>query len=246
MFKERIVLTVRAIGGLTAIRQINRIVRRISKTSHYAQFVLEWSVRPVPAWFDHQLDLACLWKKNRTPISVERGIFNLAAIKPGARVLDLCCGNGFYSYYFYAGRASQVVAIDLDKRAIDEARSQHRVENVTYICGDIRSDIPVERFDNVLCDASFEYLTLGEVQALLSKIKLCLVPRGVFSGHGIVQQEHGVEHHHIFRSKKDLVDLLKPHFAFIVMLETLHESRQAIYFSASESTDNLPPIGSSV
>jgi len=42
-----------------------------------------------------------------------------------ARVLDLACGSGFYSYDFLKWGASKVVGIDISSAMIEEARSSH-------------------------------------------------------------------------------------------------------------------------
>ena len=47
----------------------------------------------------------------------------LAPFIKNARVLDLACGSGFYSYHFLKWGASRVVGVDLSPVMIDEARA---------------------------------------------------------------------------------------------------------------------------
>ena len=47
----------------------------------------------------------------------------LAPFINDARVLDLACGTGFYSYSFLKWRASKVVGVDLSPAMVEEARS---------------------------------------------------------------------------------------------------------------------------
>jgi len=166
-FKQGIIKSVRAMGGIAAIVAFNRLLRKLSHLSHYAQYVLQWGVRPVSGWFDHYLDLHYLWRKTRTPLSCERGILGLLAIRQGADVLELCCGDGFNTFHFYSIRAGKILAMDLDRDAIASARKNFAVDNIEFFAGDIRRDMPNQQFDNVVWDASLEYFTADEIDKLI-------------------------------------------------------------------------------
>ena len=103
--KQNIIHFLRAIGGRFIIRYINMLMRSMAKLTHKVQYVIEWGISPNPEWFDHFLDQYYLWPEFLTPWSWERGIFSLLAIKQGARVLELCCEDGFNAQHFYAIRA---------------------------------------------------------------------------------------------------------------------------------------------
>lgn len=225
---------VRFLGGRWILKTLNRGLRRFSAMTHYFQYVLEWGVRPVPGWFDHYLDLHYLWHKTRTPLSWERGIFNLLAISEGAKVLELCCGDGFNAYYFYSIRASCIVALDLDAEAIQSAGRYYVAPNLHYAVADIRTQMPDELFDNIVWDASLEYFTEAEIEQLMRDIKARLGVDGVLSGYSIVQNYRHDEHKYIFRSKEDLLGFLQPYFRNVRIFETRYPSRHNLYFFASE------------
>lgn len=234
--REKIIRLVRACGGVALIVAINRALRRLLALTHQIQFALQWGARPVPAWFDHYLDIHYLWRKSRTPTSVERGILGLLAIQPGARVLELCCGDGFNTFHFYSIRASKVVAVDLDEEAIAAARKNFPAQNIEFLAGDIRHELPDENFDNIIWDASLEYFTAHELQSLLSELKRRMTPNGILSGFSIVQKILAEEHRQIFTSKQQLVDLLSPHFRNVHIVETSYPSRHNLCFYAGDGT----------
>jgi SAM-dependent methyltransferase len=239
--KQRIIKLVRAIGGLTSIIVFNRLLRKVSSLSHHVQFVLQWGVRPVPGWFDHYLDIHYMWGKTRTPLSCERGILGLLAIKEGASVLELCCGDGFNAFHFYSIRAAKIVAIDMDSEAIASARRSFSTGNIEFVAGDIRRDMPNEQFDNVVWDASLEYFTAEEIGRLLAGVKQLLRPGGILSGQVQLLKTQADEHSHIFRSTADLVQFFVPHFQNLRLVETRYPSRHNVYFYASDAALSFLP-----
>jgi SAM-dependent methyltransferase len=235
-FRQRIIKSVRTVGGVAAIVAFNRLLRKLSYLSHYAQFVLQWGVRPVSGWFDHYLDLHYLWRKTRTPLSCERGILGLLAIRQGADVLELCCGDGFNTFHFYSIRAGKILAMDLDRDAIASAQKNFAVDNIEFFAGDIRRDMPNKQFDNIVWDASLEYFTADEIGKLMAEVKARLRPGGILSGQVIIQDVQSEEHSHIFRSTEDLLRFFRPHFQHVRLIETRYPARHNVYFYASDTT----------
>lgn len=188
----------------------------------------------MPGWFDHYLDLHYLWHKTRTPLSWERGVFGLLAISEGARLLELCCGDGFNAYYFYSIRAGNVIAVDLDQDAIRSAEHRFVAPNLRYAVADIRTQMPEGVFDNIVWDASLEYFTEFEIDQLMQNIKSRLAPRGILSGYSMVQEVCREEHKYVFRTKEDLLKFLQPYFHNIRIFETTYPSRHNLYFFAGD------------
>jgi hypothetical protein len=93
--------------------------RKFAAFAHRLQLKYEWGAPPQPEWFDHYVDQFGIFRQTRNPLWVERGTFGLLAIDQGARVLELCCGDGFNSYHFYSIRCSHIIAVDFDKDAIN-------------------------------------------------------------------------------------------------------------------------------
>lgn len=232
--KKLLIKLARLLGGVRILKFFNERMRKIDSFTHYLQYVIEWGVKPVPNWFDHNLDLHYLWHKTRTPLGWERGIFNLLAIRSGAKVLELCCGDGFNSFHFYAIRAGELIAVDFDKDAIRSAERQYFNSNLRYLHADIRTQMPNDKFDNVVWDASLEYFTEPEILQLMQDIKFRLNDAGILSGYSIAQNYRHDEHKYIFRNKEDLIRFLSSYFRNIRVFETKYPSRHNLYFFASD------------
>jgi len=235
--KQDIIRILRAAGGRFIVRRINRLTRSVAMFTHKVQYVIEWGISPNPEWFDHFLDQYYLWPEFLTPWSWERGVFSLLAIKQGARVLELCCGDGFNAQHFYAIRAGSIISVDLDPDAISFANKNFHAKNVTYLTADIRTQMPKGQFDNIVWDAAVEHFTEEEIGHLMTEIKSRLCEGGVLSGHTIVEQDHGKSHHeheYEFTSKEDLMRFLNPFFRNVRVFETIYPSRHNLYFFASD------------
>lgn len=87
--------------------------------------------------------------------------FFIKNLKPGERVLDIGCGNGFMSY----DMATQVpdvnvVGIELNKENIKFAREHYQHPNLNFIHGDALKDkeLPDETFDVVTLSNVLEHI----------------------------------------------------------------------------------------
>ena len=177
------------------VRWTNFGVRRFSALTHRFQFLVEWSVDN-PEYFDHNIDLYSSWHRSRESFPLERGVFSSFAISPNSNVLDLCCGDGFNSFYFYSLRAASVTAIDFDREAIRLAKHNYKAQNLTFRIGDIRTDIPSGPFDKIIWDSAVEHFTEIEIVSITEKIKSVLTPEGKLSGYAIIESSDGGKHLH--------------------------------------------------
>ncbi len=226
----------RFFGARWLLQQLNRGLRALSSFTHFLQLVVEWGASPNPEWFDHFIDVHYSWKKTGNPLPWERGIFNLLAIKNGASILELCCGDGFNAHHFYAIRASQIYSMDFDPKAIASAKRNFKRENVNYAVGDIRKDMPAGPFDNILWDAAIEHFTESEIAQIMVMITERLGTNGILSGYTIVEQADGPGHHeheYEFHSKEDLMRFLSPYFKHVRIFETIYPTRHNLYFFAA-------------
>jgi SAM-dependent methyltransferase len=233
-----IIRLVRLLGGRFLIRKINELLRHVTAFTHRIQFLVEWGAQPTPIWFDHFLDQYYLWRKTRSPLGWERGIFGLLAMRQGARVLELCCGDGFNTYHFYSIRAASVIAVDFDPEAIRFAQRHFDTPNVKYQVADIRSEMPAGPYDNIVWDAAIDYLTEQEIGKVMADIKSRLAEDGILSGYTILEFGRGDFLHgnqYDFKSKEDLIRFLRPHFANVRVMETIYPSRHNLYFFAGDS-----------
>jgi SAM-dependent methyltransferase len=242
MIKSIILFPIKIIGkqNIGAIlRLVSSITRKLAYFAHWLQMKYDWKVPPQPEWFDHYCDQFYLHRKMKSPLWVERGIFGLLAMKQGANVLELCCGDGYNTYHFYSNRANKIISVDFDKDAIPHAKRYNSAPNIDFRLADIRNQMPEGQYDNIIWDAAIEHFTEEEIDAILTNIKSRLKPNGVLSGYTIVEKEDGNKHltHHEyeFKSKEDLRRFFEPHFKKVKIFETMYLHRHNLYFYASNS-----------
>jgi ubiquinone/menaquinone biosynthesis C-methylase UbiE len=222
------------------LRFINRILRNFLRLTHEAQFYAEWLVDH-PEYFEHQMDLHYKWHKTRSPHAIERGVFSSFALRnetpPTGKTLDLCSGDGFFSYYFYSIRSESVIAIDFDSSAIEFAKKNYfEAKNIQFIVGDIRKDIPDGPYDNIVWDASIDYFSKEEIQDIMVRIKAVLKTDGTLSGFSVVNPDYGAKHLHKLeiQNESDLIDFFSPFFKNIDVFTTTYPDRKNLYFYASD------------
>lgn len=174
---------------------------------------------------------------------MERGVFSSFAILSNEKAgvtLDLCCGDGFLSYFFYSLNSNRVIGIDFDPLAISSARRNYSRENVEFVLGDIRSDFPKGPFQNIIWDADIEHFTESEIVAIMKNIKNNLDVDGVHSGYTIQEGEDGKTHLHQheyeFKNREDLLRFFSPYFKNIQIIETRYIDRINYYFFATNGT----------
>lgn len=77
----------------------------------------------------------------------------------GKKILDLGCGNGSMSKYFIEQGASYVLALDISKNMIEEARVKNTHKNITYeVMGMEQISKTKEKFDLVFSSLAFHYI----------------------------------------------------------------------------------------
>jgi len=108
-------------------------------------------------------------------------ISTLLAMKPGSRVLDLCCGNGRHSRQL-AARGFIVTGVDLSSFLLKEATKKNKGGQITYLEADVRHLPFNEEFDYVLnLFTSFGYFEQeSENQKVFTSIYQALKPGGRF------------------------------------------------------------------
>jgi 2-polyprenyl-3-methyl-5-hydroxy-6-metoxy-1,4-benzoquinol methylase len=112
-------------------------------------------------------------------------------------VLDIGCGNGALTYDV-ARKAGRVVGIDLSERNISIARSEYSKDNIEYLHGNARTDLPDQRFDVVILSNVLEHMDkrvefLTSLKRLTSRF-LIRVPMLNRSWIDIYKKELGLEY----------------------------------------------------
>lgn len=110
-------------------------------------------------------------------------LFSLIGDLTGKSVLDLACGEGFYSRFLKQAGAARVVGVDLSERMIELARQQEteRPLGIEYIVHDARTFEPGESFDLVVAGYLLNYASTEEdLRAMCRTIAGSLKPGGRF------------------------------------------------------------------
>jgi SAM-dependent methyltransferase len=215
--------------------------RRLSYATHYFKTFCDWQVKPVPEFNEHFINLFYLMPRLRRTFWLEGAVMCGLGIEPGGRILELCCGSGFYTDLFYSPFASEIVAVDFDPRAIEFARTFHARDNVRYEIVDIRSELPPGPFDTVIWDGAIEHFTADEVGIILARARQVSVNNVLLLGYTVAEEstapEHP-EHEQHFHGIDDLAALLKKSFENVRVFERIHPTmephRHNLFFYASD------------
>ncbi len=214
-----------------------------ASSAHKRLFWAQWRILENPEFFDHHLNLYHTWQHDRRSHWLERGVFGSLALKEGGEVLELCCGDGFNSKYFYSGVVKNIISCDFDPKAIKIAQGKNSAPNLKFQLADIRHQMPEGNFDNIVWDAAIEHFTPTEIDKILADIKKRLVQKnGILSGFTIVERADGAwfsHHEYEFKNMEDLRRFFLPHFKNVIVFETKYPERHNLYFWAS---DNVIPF----
>ena len=225
-----------------------RLAAAWAASAHRRLMAVEYRLPPVPASFDHHIDLYSLWRRSRDPGWIERGVFSSLCLK-GGNVLELTCGDGFITRNFYSLKAAAIVACDVDATAIDKARRKNPAPNVEYRVVDIRNDLPAGAFENVVWDFGFPFAKCfsdPELRSILGRVRDRLSSDGIMSGYTTVDR----------RSPDPMVrdpalagawleDRLGERFGNVKVFETRSPTRSNLYFWASDGVLPFDPGWSS-
>lgn len=221
-----------------------KITRAWAKSAHKRLLISQWYMGKNPEWFDHNIDHYYAWVETGNSLWLERGAFSSMCLKQDGDVLELCCGDGFNASNFYSHRSNSVIAVDFDVSAIKSAKENWHRTNIKFEVADIRTQMPIGKYDNIIWDAAIEHFTEDEITKLMTDIKERMKSHTVLSGYTLVERDDGIKHIHQheyeFQSKEDLMRFLKPHFANVVVFETIYPSRHNLYFWAADDETRIP------
>ena len=126
------------------------------------------------AWYDHRYDwLAGPARWTRW----ERAVYGARYIRPADKVLDLCCGDGFFTH-LYAQRAAQVIGMDRNEDAIALAQELYSGDNCRFLCSDAVTEPDYGKYDLVTWWDAIEHFTEEEAAIIMGKIAISLLSSG--------------------------------------------------------------------
>lgn len=201
--------------------------------SYYEQRLKDlWGHPDHPVWFDHNIDYH-LWPKNL--FWVERGVFGRSIMRPGCRVLDLCCGDGYFSDVWYSSIAGTIDACDNDAGALRFARLRHSKPNVNYHFIDVLSDdLPGSNYDVITWFEAIEHFSESHIKLILRKLASVLRADGKLIGSTtLVRPTDPVsnrQHDREFSSAEELQQFLRQVFGSVRTWVSEFSGRRTCYF----------------
>ena len=149
------------------------------------------------------------------PYSFYRGFFGSEVVQLDDQLLDIGCGDGFFTKRFLSTRCRKVDAVDIEPSAIESAELYNSAPNITYYLLDaVNAPFPSDKFDVIAWDGALGHFAKETTDLVLAKIQSALKTNGVFFGSESLGFE-GSDHLQFFNSLDDLHALFKPHFKFV-------------------------------
>ncbi len=170
-----------------------------------------------PHFTDHQSRVFCFAfeRSSSTPYFFYRGFFNSELVREGDRLLDIGCGDGFFTKRFFAPGCSRVDGVDIEPSAISSAKRYNSAGNISFHLMDaVAEPFPDDRYDVIVWDGALGHFSPETTHRMLGKIKGSLSPQGIFGGSESLGFE-GDDHLQFFHSLEDLSALFKPHFRYV-------------------------------
>lgn len=182
-------------------------------------------------WYDHRFDwLAGPLRWTRW----ERAVYGARYIRPGDRVLDLCCGDGFFSW-IYSLRAKWVLGMDRNEGAIALAQRLYSGENCHFICGDILEKESLPQCDLAIWWDGIEHFGELEASYIMHRIHVALrnSDNGRLVGSTPIarEQKSNPEHQREFKDTDDLRNFLGQWFQGVeIWTSPWGRNRTQMYF----------------
>jgi len=176
-----------------------------------------------------------------------RGFFSSEVIREGDFVLDIGCGDGFFSTRFFAQRAKKVIAVDIEPSAIEYAKRNYANSRIEFVLLDaVHGEFPPGPFDVIVWDGAIGHFAPDTLAGMLTRIKGALADKGVFVGSESLGHE-GHDHLVFFETLKDFHDLLSRYFAHVELREVEYPIgegaarfvRREAYWRCSPSAERL-------
>jgi SAM-dependent methyltransferase len=225
-----------------------RLSQGISSTVARGLFARDWrmEVSGRPRFFKHKIDLS-RWPSEPARWSfTARGVYAREEMFEGCKVLDLCCGDGSYSFLFFSDIAGAIDAVDYDANALAYARRQFAAPKIAYHEIDIvREPLPSTGYDFVVWNAAICYFREEEIRLIIGKIiaagKAEMVLRGM-----LPRANGWVDHKTEFGDSASIEGFLQQYFQVVSILEVNEGSAVSFYFRASEprhaAVHNAPEV----
>jgi ubiquinone/menaquinone biosynthesis C-methylase UbiE len=210
---------------------------------------LDWEFsREAPHFYDFRSGVFTLGFGDAPPSShtLDRAAMARDSFADGDRVLDIGCGDGFFTRRFYSDRAGQIDAIDVEESAIAHAERYHAHPKINYVKRDaVAQPFPGENYDAVIWNSAIGHFSEADTAIVLGKIRACLSSSGIFAGSESLGVE-GHDHHQFFSDESAVQRLFKPYFRHVVTRTVSYTigrqrnfARREVFWRCSDSRASL-------
>jgi SAM-dependent methyltransferase len=176
--------------------------------------------------------------------SYYRGFYSSEVVQANDSLLDIGCGDGFFTKRFLSAKCKHVDGIDIEPSAIECAKKNNSAENIKYHLLDaVAVNFPEKDYDVIVWDGAIGHFSPGTLDMVLAKIADALSEDGVFVGSESLGQE-GSDHLTQFNSLDDLGNLFSKYFRYVEISSQDYEIhgnflRQEAYWRCANQSDRL-------
>lgn len=195
-----------------------RLLVRLLHHHFRTKYRLLWQLSAeVPHFYDFRGGVFALAFDSSPPSShtLDRAADARDVMAAGDLVLDIGCGDGFFTRRFYCERAGRIDAIDVEQSAIDHARCFHSDPKINYVAMDaVARAFPSPKYDVVVWNGALGHFSQADTAVVLGKVRAALPEAGIFVG----SESLGVEgHDHLqYLSDETAVQaLFRPYFQHV-------------------------------
>ena len=221
------------------VERLAEVSRSISYNVHNLKLLCDFQIPPATLYTDHYINQFFLLSAFKRTWWIEGPAFCGLAIEPGSRVLELGCGTGYYTDVFFSPFASEIVAIDIDPRAIETARRTHQAKNIRYEVMDFRKTLPDGHFDVVVWTPTIIAYTPDEIDTFMGRLREVMRPGAQLCGFTCIEAKHAGSEI-LWYDMKSLAERLKRYFRNVRAFERVHPTvqppRHELFFFASDGT----------
>jgi SAM-dependent methyltransferase len=197
-----------------------QLVKALART-YQSRLKIDWHyTTEKPHFFEQRIGLFNLAFSSNVSHAYNffRGFYSAEAIKQGDVVLDIGCGEGFYTKRFFSERCREIDAIDVEPSAIAYAKRYNSSPKVTYMLKDAVIDDFPRKYNVVIWDGAIGHFSPDVLNQVLVKISGALTETGIFVGSESLGVE-GHDHLQFFSSSEDLFSVFKPYFKHVQIKE---------------------------
>jgi SAM-dependent methyltransferase len=205
--------------------------------SHLARllFIRDWQLeaRGRPQFFKHSVNLSRWPFEPARWAFASRGVHARELMHRDCVVLDLCCGDGAYSYLFFSDIAARIDGVDNDSYAITYANCYHASPKIRFRKLDIISEpLPGCDYDVVVWNAAICYFTEDQLHSILKKVIAASKPTMRLSG--MMPKANGwVDHKLEFSEPLAVESFFRRYFSTVVVRVIDEGAAITFYFQAS-------------